>query len=57
VWGAVELLGQPQPAAGTYALSVHELNKLYQTPNAPLNPLRDLTPTAVVGHTFNVYER
>lgn len=49
------LLSRPDPPAGVYAVSAHLLNRIRMNPNAPVDPLRDLTPIAVLGHTIYVF--
>jgi 4-amino-4-deoxy-L-arabinose transferase-like glycosyltransferase len=54
---ALHNLDPAAPQPGTHAVSVHLLNRVpfwYEDP--PVDPLRDLEPTAIVGHTFYVYE-
>lgn len=49
------LLSRPDPPPGVYAVSVHLLNRIRTNPNAPVDPLTDLTPIAVLGHTIYVF--
>jgi hypothetical protein len=52
---ALAVLSNPDPPPGTYAVSVHLLNRIRMNPEARVDPLRDLTPFAVLGHTMYVY--
>jgi hypothetical protein len=53
---SVELLSHEDPPPGVYAVSAHLLNraKLYAT--MEVDPLRDLEPVAVLGHTIYVFD-
>lgn len=48
-------LTRPDPPPGVYAVSVHVLNRA-RLFTAPIDPLRDLVPVAVLGHTIYVYD-
>jgi hypothetical protein len=49
-------LSHPNPPPGVYAVSVHLLNRIRMNPRATVDPFRDLTPRAVLGHTIYVFE-
>lgn len=48
-------LSQPNPPPGTYVVSVHVLNRAQFYETATVNPLTDLTPATIIGHTLYVY--
>lgn len=48
-------LTHPEPPPGVYAVSAHILNRARLFP-APVDPLRDLVPVAVLGHSIYVYD-
>jgi len=48
-------LTRPDPPPGIYAVSAHVLNRARLSP-APIDPLRDLAPVAVLGHSIYVYD-
>lgn len=52
---SLALLSNPDPPSGTWAVSVHLLNRIRMNPDALVDPLRDLDPVAVLGHTIYVY--
>jgi hypothetical protein len=53
---AVGLLSNPDPPPGIYAVSVHLLNRAKLAPNLAVDPLKDLRPVAVLGHTLWVFD-
>lgn len=48
-------LSSATPAPGIYAVSVHLLNRIRADASAAVDPLTDLTPLAILGHTIYVY--
>lgn len=48
-------LSRPDPPPGVYAVSAHLLNRIRTDPAAPVDPLTDLEPIAVLGHTIYVF--
>jgi hypothetical protein len=48
-------LTHPDPPPGVYAVSAHVLNRARLYP-APIDPLRDMDPVVVLGHTIYVYD-
>jgi hypothetical protein len=52
---SVRLLGGPSPPPGVYAVSAHLLTRGRFDPSAPIDPLSDLAPVAVLGHSIYVY--
>jgi len=53
---AVALLSNPNPPPGIYAVSAHLLNRAKLSPTLLVDPLRDLRPVAVLGHTIYVFD-
>lgn len=53
---AVALLSNPDPPSGIYAVSVHLLNRAKLSQNLLVDPLRDLRPMAILGHTIYVFD-
>lgn len=52
---SLPLLSNENPPPGIYAVSVHLLNRIELDTTAPVSPLRDLEPIAILGHTIYVY--
>ncbi len=52
---AVRVLSHPDPPPGVYVVSVHLLNRA-RLGSPPVDPLRDLRPAAVLGHTLWVFD-
>ena len=52
---SLPLLSRPEPPPGVYAVSVHLLNRARLPRPGPVDPLRDLEPVAVLGHTIYVF--
>lgn len=53
---AVRILSNPDPPPGVYAVSAHLLNRAKLAPDLLIDPLVDLEPTAVLGHTIYVFD-
>ena len=53
---AVAILSNPNPPPGVYAVSVHLLNRAKLSRPLVVDPLRDLQPWAVLGHTIYVFD-
>ena len=51
----VPLLSRPNPPPGVYAVSAHVLNRARLDPSAPVDPLTDLEPVVVLGHSIYVF--
>jgi hypothetical protein len=51
------LLTDPDAPPGVYAVSAHLLTRGRYDPSAAIDPLRDLRPVAILGHSIYVYER
>ncbi|GMV07161.1 MAG: glycosyl transferase [Gemmatimonadota bacterium] len=52
---AVGILSNPAPPPAVYAVSAHLLNRAKLSPG-PVDPLKDLQPVAVLGHTIYVFD-
>ena len=52
---SLSLLSRPNPPPGVYAVSAHLLNRVRMDPTATVDPLTDLTPLVVLGHTIYVF--
>jgi hypothetical protein len=53
---AVRMLSNPDPTPGVYAVSAHLLNRAKLTANLAVDPLKDLEPMAIVGHSIYVFD-
>ena len=51
----VRLLSRPNPPPGVYAVSAHVLNRARLDRSAPVDPLLDLDPVVVLGHSMYVF--
>lgn len=53
----LRLLTDPAAPPGVYAVSAHLLTRVRFDPSAPVDPLEDLEPVAILGHSIYVFER
>ena len=53
----LRLLSDPDAPPGVYAASAHLLTRGRFDPSAPVDPLSDLEPVAVLGHSIWIFER
>jgi hypothetical protein len=53
----LRLLTDPDSPPGVYAASAHLLTRARFDPAAVIDPLRDLVPVAILGHSIYVFEK